>query len=644
MTGNQKTSDQSNLHLFCFASARALALAAAMALTFVAGLACDATPLADQAATGSLTADPAAAPAGDATIESSAAETVVRDIEEADIVKIVGDRLYALNTYKGLLIVDVANPDAPALLGQFDLRGRGVEMYVVGSQICVVLSADWYFYAWGGGSAGMEVVPAVAADPVPPTPDFQGSQLAIIDVSTPAAPTLTGKLDLAGYADQSRRVGDIIYIVGTNYIPFETQPSGDGAAVNDGFVASVSVADPANIAPVERETFSGSSLMIHVSGSTIFASSQDYDATTAQGFTHIQVIDITDPAGAIAIRGTFDVAGRIENRFFMDEYQGVFRIVTQSWGFGFLTVKLFTYDLADLDHVVALGQAEIMQDESARAVRFDGPRGYVVTYLQVDPLFVLDLHDPANPAVTGQLEVPGFSTYIEPRGNRLIAVGIDDTDGRRPALAYYNVEDPANPSQLSRVVLGPPGSFTESEAVYDEKAFKIIDELSLIAIPFKHVDFSATTEPAAGDSTSSSNIQAPTCKNAVQLVDFNDSALTQRGWFEHKGRVQRVGVIGGRVFALSQAALQTVNIADRDNPVKAGQVDFFTDDETPFWDECSGSYPWIDDPVVMPTMFDWLLNGSWCGTVGVLPMAMLPCCLLLARAGIAPRQKRRRPA
>jgi len=570
--------------------------------------------------------DAALAPAADAVPAEAgaAAEQVARDIEEADIVKIVGNRLYALNSYKGLLIVDITDADAPALLGTLDLRGRGVEMYVVGSQVCVLLSADWYCYA-SGGAAEDSILPLVDG-PLPPAPEFEGSQLAIVDVSNPAAPALKSKLNLAGYADQSRRVGDIIYIAGTNYIPFDYWTSGSGS-VDEGFVASVTVADPNNIAPVERKTFSGTSLAINFSTTTLFAAGQDYDSQQAQGFTHVQVVDISDPAGAIAMRGAFDVPGYIQNRFFMDDYQGVFRIVTQSWGFGFASVDLYTYDLTDLDNVLALGNTEIIQDESLRAVRFDGPRGYAVTYFQVDPLFVLDLSDAANPVVAGQLEVPGFSTYIEPRGNRLIAVGIDDTDGRRPALAYYDVQDPANPAQLSRIVLGPPGSFTDSEAVYDEKAFKIVDELGLIAIPFQHVSYDAVV-PAPGTGASSSGISIPACRNAVQLVDFNDAGLTQRGWFEHKGHVQRVGVIDGRVFALSSVSLQTVDITDRDNPSKAGELSFFTDDELTYWDDCSG---WFWPPNdVWPA--DWWLSGNWCGPLGVLPTALLTCCLWLMKS------------
>src|SRR5262249_11180600 len=151
------------------------------------------------------------------------------------------------------------------------------------------------------------------------------------------------------------------------------------------------------------------------------------------------------------------------------------------------------------------------------------------------------------PTVAGHVEVPGFSTHLEPRGDRLIAVGIDDTDGNRPAVSYYDVHDPANPTEIGRIVLGPPGSFTESQAVYDDKAFEVIDALGLIAIPFRHVDVSTLPTPvpvsggpiamdSSGESVAAD--QTPKCMNGVQLIDFNDSGLSKRGFFEQHGQVE----------------------------------------------------------------------------------------------------------
>lgn len=615
-----------------------LCLSAAVALLLTG--ACDAQRLATDGTGGTFSA-----PAGNPLpqVEADAAGLAAREIEDADIVKVVGDRVYALNRFKGLIIIDVANPDAPSILGQFDLRGRGVEMYVVGSQVFALLSADYYFPYIEGGPIGASSSIAPDVFP-PPAPDFDGSQLAIIDVSNPAAPALQGKINLVGFANDSRRVGNVIYVVGRTLIPYEFDSMSGDDHVDEGFVASINVADPANIVPVQRETFAGAGLEMHVSESLLSVASRNYDVNSGQSMTRVQLVDITDATGVIDVRGFFNVPGAIRNRFYMDDFGGVFRIATESGGFGFRKVRVFTYDLADLDNVVALGQVEVIQGESLEAVRFDGVKGYVVTFLRVDPLFVVDLSDPTAPSVSGQLEVPGFSTHIEPRGDRLIAIGIDDTDGRRPAVAYYNVEDPTNPTQIGRVVLGPPGSFTESEAVYDEKAFKIVDELGLIAIPFTHYEYSGDPVPLGGPNGQGivRDYYVPQCKSGVQLVDFGDAALSQRGFFEHDGRVERVGVVGSRVFSLSQAGFQTVDITDRDKPAATGSVAFFTPDEMSRFaiGDCGYYFPGPIDPGFGNGFFPWLsLFQSMCGAMGVLPLVIVSAALLSGRSYVRGRRR-----
>lgn len=573
------------------------------------------------------------APVGSAAPQSDGAagagDSAAREIEEADVVKVLGDKVYALNRYKGLFIISVSNPDVPTILGNLDLRGRGVEMYVVGTQVFAVLSADYYFPYIEGGPVPLDA----RADIAPIPPEFDGSQLAIINVTNPASPTLQGKINLAGYANDSRRVGNIIYVVGRTLVPYTYDAMQGDTHIDEGFVASINVADPANILPVERETFAGEGLEMHVSETLLLAASRVYDPNSGDSVTRVQAVDISDPAGAIVKRDDVDVPGYIRNRFYMDDFNGVMRIATESWGFGFRKVRVFTYDLANLDNIAALGQVEVIQGETLEAVRFDGPRGYIVTFLQVDPLFVINLSDPSAPTVAGQLEVPGFSTHIEPRGNRLIAVGIDDTDGRRPAVAYYNVEDPANPSQLSRVVLGPPGSFTESEAVYDEKAFKVVDELGLIAIPFQHVNDTMVTEENSNEVASTSYVP-PSCTSAVQLVDFSDAGLTQRGWFEHDGNVERVGVVGSRVFSFSQVGFQTVDISNRDTPSKLGEIEFLPADEMARLaiGDCGYGIGWPVDPGFgMPGGTDFLsFLGGMCGAFSITPLLFTAAMLLAA--------------
>ena len=687
-----------------------VALAVLLALGLLANTACDPAmqnalvgsaqfgneevggpPSANPAPQVPLSADAAGAgefAADDATDADGSNGDVLRDIEEADVIKIVGDTLYALNPFKGLLVIDVTNPDMPEVIGQLDMGGRGVELYVVGDRAFVITSADSYYYYGGGGidlpavdgpSAVEPVVANVAVDEISiAPPNFEGSRLAVIDLSDRTKPTEQGKINLVGYANESRRVGDVIYVIGTNINRYYGYYAPGSEQQDQGFVASINVADPADPQPVDRINIPGDGLYLHASDKAIYAAAYGYDADQGESITDVQIVDISDAAGAIALRDSFTVPGNIRNRFYMDAFDGAFRIVTESWGFGFQQVRLYTYDITDMDDVKPLADVAIIENESLEAVRFDGERGYAVTFLRVDPLFVLDLSNAAEPKVTGELEVPGWSTHIEPRGERLIAVGIDDTDGNRPAIAYYDVSDPTFPTQLSRVILGPPGSYTSSNATYDEKAFKIIDELGLIVMPYHYYDYNEIivdnfgfegddvadedgapppnvdpAPPTTGVSSAQRLLAESRCTNGVQLVDFNDDGLTRRGNFEHIGEVNRVGVIGDRVFALSDIGLQTVNIDDRDNPKMAGMTTFFSDDEMANVDGCGyfygGPIP-IDDIEIIEeptgifidteTVAVLLSALQSCGAMGVLAMTATPIGMLLMRRRRIARSRR----
>jgi hypothetical protein len=95
---------------------------------------------------------------------------------------------------------------------------------------------------------------------------------------------------------------------------------------------------------------------------------------------------------------------------------------------------------------------EMGAGERIYSVRFIGEAGYVVTFRQVDPLYVLDLRDPENPAVSGELKIPGYSAYLHPLGDGLLlGVGQDaDEDGRvlGAKATVFDVSDPSDPREL----------------------------------------------------------------------------------------------------------------------------------------------------------------------------------------------------
>jgi len=117
-----------------------------------------------------------------------------------------------------------------------------------------------------------------------------------------------------------------------------------------------------------------------------------------------------------------------------------------------------------------------------------GPRGYVVTYRQVDPFFVFDLSKPQSPQMLGYLKIPGFSDYLHPLdATHMLGVGKDtqEVNGaimtKGVKLSLFNVADPEKPQEDAVLVLGDSGSSTEVS--YEHKAFLYHESSGVIVLP-----------------------------------------------------------------------------------------------------------------------------------------------------------------
>ncbi|BES82177.1 beta-propeller domain-containing protein [Pyrodictium abyssi] len=148
------------------------------------------------------------------------------------------------------------------------------------------------------------------------------------------------------------------------------------------------------------------------------------------------------------------VPGLVRKQWMLDEYNGMLRVVleeqSQKDGRRVTKVSLYILDAGTLKEVGRLD--EVVVDERVHAVRFLGPRLYLVTFRQVDPLFAIDLSDPENPRVLGFLEAPGFDEYIHPV-NETLLVGVG-REGPRLRISLYRVHSDARIEVLSRVYIG----------------------------------------------------------------------------------------------------------------------------------------------------------------------------------------------
>ena len=209
---------------------------------------------------------------------------------------------------------------------------------------------------------------------------------------------------------------------------------------------------------------------------TTYASSENlYVTTTKWGTkpsTSIHRFDISDPDGArYAASGR--VAGAILNQWSLDEHEGALRVATTEGGEGRSSTSTVTVFDASGPLLKGIGRvAGLGKTERIYGVRFLGDTAYVVTFRQIDPLYVVDLSDPRKPLVRGKLKIPGYSAYLHPTDEgRLLGVGLD-VDPKRgfplgAQVSLFDVSDPASPSRIDKATY----ERTWSNATEDHHAF-----------------------------------------------------------------------------------------------------------------------------------------------------------------------------
>ena len=156
---------------------------------------------------------------------------------------------------------------------------------------------------------------------------------------------------------------------------------------------------------------------------------------------------------------TGSVPGSVLNQFSLDEYNGYLRIATtvgDRWGGTFMGWWIDSDSANDvyvLDGSLAVAGAVqgLGLTEEIYSVRFIGDEGYVVTYRQIDPFYVLDLSDPLNPQLRGELKIPGYSSYLHPiTDNIILGIGQEDWQVK---LSLFDVTDPANPLEVDKYTM-----------------------------------------------------------------------------------------------------------------------------------------------------------------------------------------------
>ncbi len=391
----------------------------------------------------------------------------------------------------------------------------------------------------------------------PVYPQYNWKNLAVIqvlDISNPALPVVKKTVELEGAYLTSRKIGSFVYFAVNSYpqywilnqqnqkdqppmddiVPLYREQAGNATPLKRfapvapcesvGYLEPVQARSLITIGSlnlgnieneIEKRTVAGSGENVFASLSNLYIAQTEYDygikplvqqavrqivpvplPQTTSEQTVFHKFNLQD--GKIGYAGSGSAPGHLLNQFSMDESNGYFRAATtigEVWNTAQpSTNNVYVFD-SDLK---IIGRLEgLAPGEKIYSARFLGNRAYLVTFKKVDPLFVLDLSEPTNPRVLGQLKIPGYSDYLHPLDEtHIIGVGKDAVDAEIELanqrgfdfawyqglkLAVFDVSDVANPKELHKIIIGDRG--TDSQALHDHKAFLFDQEKELLVLP-----------------------------------------------------------------------------------------------------------------------------------------------------------------
>ncbi len=499
-------------------------------------------------------------------------------VDEADLVKTDGRRLVTI-TGNRLRVIDVEG-DVPELTNTVKLPDDfwGGELFLNGDTALLMTSgwtntpflsrsADTSWYP--GSSTGRIMEIDLERGTIERTLEFEGTYLSAreidgsIRIVTSAAenrfnflyPSNEGAEEQAEQANRELIENSTIDM----WVP-TFRITENGETVNEGPIVDCDrVHLPSEFAgfgslvvltaDIEDGLRINDALSVFTDGQTIYASQDRLAVSTPKwpelndrgepvgddGYrTAIHSFDISDP-DSTSYAASGSVRGFLLNQYSMSEHNGHLRVATTDgspWDSrsseSFVTVfEESGGELAQIGQVGGLGEGE-----QIFAVRFMGDIGYVVTFRQVDPLYTIDLTDPTNPIVRGELKIPGVSDYLHPYDDgTLVAVGRDGTDQGLEGgvvVSLFDVSDLDNPTMTTKLRLGPQA---QSEAEWvdsyspvagDARAFNIWGDTVIVP-----VGWWAYTESA-------NSFQENNGNSAVLVkVNADDGTLTRIGEVGH---------------------------------------------------------------------------------------------------------------
>lgn len=450
---------------------------------------------------------------GGTTVDYSETNIQVEGVDEPDIVKTDGTYLYVLANNVLYILRGYPADDAVILSKIIFAENESITNFFVNDDRLIVFGNTYEYpqykgeldyYWWGGATSAV---------------------IQLFDITDKENPHQLKKITIDGHYLDARMIGDFVYVVASEYaydLIWTTRAEGINKTPT---IPEISVDDVSQPIPIDqiyyvdtpqpaesmthilaidvndgeltqKSFLIGNSEYLYVSQDNIYLASTQYDYVRPLvgelivddvQFTILHRIAIDSEDISYISQG--EVPGHILNQFSMDEHDGYLRIATTTgWGDA-SSNHLFVLD----SELTIEGKIEdLAPGEQIYSTRFLGNRAYMVTFRQIDPLYVIDLTHPTNPKVLGYLKVTGFSNYLHPYDEtHIIGVGKEATEEGRVLgvkISLFDVSDVTNPIEMGKYEI-KEGEWSHSQALYDHKAFLFDKEKQLLVMPVSYSDY-----------------------------------------------------------------------------------------------------------------------------------------------------------
>jgi len=503
----------------------------------------------------------------------------VEGVDEADIVKTDGNYIYIAsnnNFYsesQNSVYIVKADPQDLHVIANIAL---GNETYVAGlflsqdSNKLVVIGSQYQFYAYDG------IRPEIA---IYPYYSNVNTFINVFDISEKPYPVLARNLTLSGSYFSSRMIGNYVYAVVSqpaylledevvlptvyqNEEASEIEPERiyyadmmDNYFTFTTFIG-LNISDATQM-PANLTVMMGGTSSMYVSTSNIYVT---YSTWNDGQYTSIYRIRVNE--GELSFEAKGSVPGYVLNQYSMDEHKEHFRIAT-TWQ---KTTQMNNVYVLNRNMSVVGKLENLAEDERIYSVRFMGDIGYMVTFRQIDPFFVIDLSNPTEPSVAGELKIPGYSSYLHPFDeDHVIGLGKENTTVK---LSFFDVADLKAPTETAKYIV--EGEYTDSQALQDPKAFLFERAKGLLVIPISITNYGAidiiedeTFETKAGFWQGAFIFRVDTggftYRGRITHQENTTSSLYYYG-YDYNKFVSRALYIGNTLYTVSNAKVKLNNL------------------------------------------------------------------------------------